>query len=65
MRNRFVLKCGLLERFLRPRLGFGRITTYPEVIPKKCGSVRIGDHTSAIGFGLFLAARVPRVTPQT
>jgi hypothetical protein len=21
----------------------GRVTAYPEVIPKKCGSVRIGD----------------------
>jgi hypothetical protein len=26
---------------------------------------RIADHTSAIGFGVFLAARIPRVTPQT
>jgi hypothetical protein len=23
---------------------FERVTAYPEVIPKKCGSVRIGDH---------------------
>jgi hypothetical protein len=48
MRNRFVLKCGLLERFLRPRMSFGRITAYPEVIPKKCGSVRIGDDPTGI-----------------
>jgi hypothetical protein len=26
---------------------------------------RIAGHTSVIGFGVFLAAPVPRVTPQT
>jgi hypothetical protein len=26
----------------------GRVTGYPEVIPKKCGSVRIGDDPTGI-----------------
>jgi hypothetical protein len=25
---------------------FRTVTAYPEVIPKKCGSVRVGDHTA-------------------
>jgi hypothetical protein len=33
---------------LEAGLGSGRVTAYPEVIPKKCGSVRIGDYPGLI-----------------
>ena len=34
---------------------FRTVTAYPEVIPKKCGSVRVGDKNEAAGAAIAAA----------
>jgi hypothetical protein len=48
-------RLGLIGRKGRSAGDSGPITAYPEVIPKKCGSVRIGDKNEAAGAAIAAA----------
>jgi hypothetical protein len=48
--ERIIAANALIERLEAAIHSSGRLTAYPEVVPQKCGSVRMGDDTGVTSF---------------